>query len=59
MSYLSNEILLLENRRKIYNFIQNNPGFNLRKISRKLKLKITKYKASEGDEYFLQFINFQ
>jgi len=27
------------------------------KISNKLNLKITKYKASEGDEYFLQFIN--
>lgn len=38
-------------------------GFILRdkrkseKISRKLKLKITKYQASEGDEYFLQIIN--
>lgn len=38
-------------------------GFNLRdklpkeKINQKLKLKITKYKASKGKEYFLQFIN--
>ncbi|MBM3234328.1 tRNA uridine(34) 5-carboxymethylaminomethyl modification radical SAM/GNAT enzyme Elp3 [Candidatus Pacearchaeota archaeon] len=40
-------------------------GFKMRdkkkseKISRKLKLKITKYKASGGDEYFLQFVNNQ
>jgi len=27
------------------------------KIDRKIKLKITKYKASKGDEYFLQFVN--
>jgi len=27
------------------------------KISSKLKMKITKYSASEGTEYFLQFIN--
>ena len=38
-------------------------GFKLRdknkkeKISRKLKLKITKYRASSGDEYFLQYVN--
>src|SRR3989344_82074 len=38
-------------------------GFVLRdkklkeKIDKKLKLKITKYKASGGDEYFLEFVN--
>jgi len=38
-------------------------GFALRdikkgeKIDNKLKLKISKYKASEGDEYFLEFVN--
>ncbi|MFA5174292.1 MAG: tRNA uridine(34) 5-carboxymethylaminomethyl modification radical SAM/GNAT enzyme Elp3 [Candidatus Pacearchaeota archaeon] len=38
-------------------------GFNLRdlekgeKITRRLNLKITKYKASNGEEYFLEFIN--
>jgi len=38
-------------------------GFNLRdkkkseKINQKLKLKITKYKASQGNEYFLQIVN--
>ena len=38
-------------------------GFFLRdkkkneKLSKKLKLKISRYKASEGDEYFLQIIN--
>jgi elongator complex protein 3 len=40
-------------------------GFKLRdrkkneKILRKLELKITKYRASDGQEYFLQFINTQ
>ncbi|MBU3913402.1 MAG: GNAT family N-acetyltransferase, partial [Nanoarchaeota archaeon] len=40
-------------------------GFILRdkkkseKISRKLRLKITQYNASEGTEYFLQFVNNQ
>jgi len=40
-------------------------GFTLRdknpkeKINTKLKLKITKYKASEGDEYFLELVNKQ
>jgi DNA-binding MarR family transcriptional regulator len=33
------EILNLETRREIYNCIQNNPGLNLREISRRLKLK--------------------
>jgi elongator complex protein 3 len=32
-------------------------GFNQEKISDNLKLKITRYKASEGDEYFLEIIN--
>jgi len=37
-------------------------GFQLRdakkqRIDKNLKLKITKYKASGGDEYFLQFVN--
>jgi len=38
-------------------------GFRIRdmkkgsRISQNLKLKITKYKASRGDEYFLQFVN--
>lgn len=38
-------------------------GFALRdkigkeEINKNLKLKITKYKASEGEEYFLQFVN--
>lgn len=38
-------------------------GFNIRdlkkgeKISKKLKLKVTRYRASEGEEYFLEIIN--
>ncbi|MDO8528884.1 MAG: tRNA uridine(34) 5-carboxymethylaminomethyl modification radical SAM/GNAT enzyme Elp3, partial [Nanoarchaeota archaeon] len=32
-------------------------GFNLEKIDKNLKLKITKYKASGGEEYFLEIIN--
>jgi len=28
-----------------------------KKINKNLKLKITKYKASKGDEYFLEFVN--
>ncbi len=32
-------------------------GFNLKEIDKNLKLKITKYKASGGDEYFLEIIN--
>jgi len=35
-------------------------GFALRrgkKVNKKLKLKITKYKASDGDEYFLEVVN--
>jgi len=32
-------------------------GFNNKDINKKLKLKITKYKASSGEEYFLEIVN--
>ena len=33
------DIFQLENRRKLYNFILNNPGLHLRELSRRLKMK--------------------
>jgi predicted transcriptional regulator len=38
---LKKDILKLESRRKIYNFILNNPGLHFREISRKLKIPIS------------------
>ncbi len=32
-------------------------GFNNKNLNQNLKLKITKYNASEGDEYFLEIVN--
>jgi len=32
-------------------------GFNRGKIDKKLELKVTKYRASNGDEYFLEFVD--
>ena len=32
-------------------------GFNDKSLDTKLKLKITKYKASDGEEYFLEIVN--
>ena len=32
------EILNLENRRKIYNYIRDNPGLHLRELSRRLNI---------------------
>lgn len=34
-------------------------GFNKDKLDSKLKIKITKYKASKGKEYFIEFVNKQ
>jgi elongator complex protein 3 len=52
-----------ESRNKIKEIRFREIGFILRdkrkdeKINDKLNLKITKYKASDGDEYFLEFVN--
>jgi len=54
---------LRKNKVKIKEIRFREIGFALRdkkpnqKINNKLKLKITKYKASKGDEYFLEIIN--
>jgi elongator complex protein 3 len=52
-----------ESKNKIKEIRFREIGFILRdkkigeKINDKLKMKITKYKASDGDEYFLEFVN--
>jgi len=46
--------------KKIHEIRFREIGFALRdglKINKNIKLKITKYKASGGDEYFLEFVN--
>tara|TARA_Y100000034_G_C6887611_1_gene407745 strand:+ start:20 stop:784 length:765 start_codon:yes stop_codon:yes gene_type:complete len=54
---------LKKSKKKINEIRFREIGFVLRdlkkgqKIDNKLKLKITKYKASEGEEYFLEFVN--
>ncbi len=57
------EAELRKNKAKIKEIRFREIGFAIRdlkkgeKINNKLKLKITKYKSSEGDEYFLEIIN--
>ena len=57
------EFWLRKNNIKLKEIRFREIGFALRdkhkteKINQKLKLKITKYKSSQGKEYFLQFVN--
>ncbi len=53
------EAELRKNKSKLKEIRYREIGFALNrgKVSKDLKLKITKYKASDGDEYFLEIIN--
>ena len=71
--YLTAGVLRIDLRKDIESFLKKKPwkekiqeirfreiGFAIRdnnKINKDLKLKITKYKSSNGNEYFLEFIN--
>lgn len=68
---LRNERFKIQNNQKTRNFLMNSStrncqiqeirmreiGFNKKDLNLNTKLKITKYSASNGDEYFLEFIN--
>ncbi len=48
---------LRENKRKIKEIRFREVGFAKGELNKNLKLKITKYKASGGNEYFLEIVN--
>ena len=48
---------LREKKTKIKEIRFREIGFAKGEIGKKLKLKVTKYKASKGDEYFLEIVN--
>jgi elongator complex protein 3 len=48
---------LRKNKNEIKEIRFREIGFNNKEINEKLKLKITKYKASSRDEYFLEIVN--
>jgi elongator complex protein 3 len=51
------EAELRKNDSKIKEIRYREVGFNQQELDLNLKLKITKYKASGGDEYFLEIVN--
>lgn len=48
---------LRKNKNEIKEIRFREIGFNNKNVNQNLKLKITKYKASGGDEYFLEIVN--
>ncbi len=51
------EELLRSKRSKLKEIRYREVGFNMKDLNLDLKLKKTKYKASDGDEYFLEIVN--
>ncbi len=65
---MASEIIKLDIRKGVEDELQNDGfkireirmreiGFNKKDLNLNVKLKITKYSASNGDEYFLEFVN--